>query len=116
MFAFSKESLKALASSEKLKCPSSFEAGTVRFLSSTEDTARHAGCVDHQCGETVVYTNHVSGFFLGTGLNLVLWTELPLVGWSVSSGVISSERNPCHAVSGCPARLYRMQLRGGAWG
>ena len=79
MFAFLRVSLKALTSSKKLKHLSSFEAGTVRFLSSTEDTSRHAACVDLQCGGTVVYANRISGFFLGPGLNLVLWTELPLV-------------------------------------
>lgn len=41
MFAFLKVSLKAVTSSEKLKHPSSFEASTVRFLSSAEDT--HVG-------------------------------------------------------------------------
>lgn len=40
----------------------------------------------------------------------------PISSWSVSSGVILSERNLHHGVSECSARLYQDAVSRGAWG
>ena len=86
------------------KVEASFEAGALRFLSSTEDTGRHAGSVGLQHEGRVVSTNHVSDFFLGTVLNLVLWTELLLAA------------GPCLLVSfhlkGACVMLFQIALPG----
>lgn len=49
--------------------------------------ARQVGCVDLCCGGAAVRTSHPSEFFLGPGLNLLLWTELLFSSQIVSSGV-----------------------------